>query len=202
MRSKRDADAGKALRQAAKTGDSEAVQALIEAGVPVDHKGGDYEQTALHYAAREGRTATVEVLLTNGIQRRKWNFEVCLYVGPPLCWPCCRTTSHESRFILKLYRSCALLPSPSRPSKKSGANANARNRDMRTPLHWAASNGNASVVRALVAAGADMEAKNADGETPLEVANYWNNPETAPALRHLMVSARDSSVSPHADCTG
>ena len=26
----------------------------------------------------------------------------------------------------------------------------------------------------------------ADGATPLEVANYWNNPETAPALRHLM----------------
>ena len=118
---------------------------------------------------------------------------------------------------------------------------------MRTPLHWAASNGTASCVRALVAAGADMmggceisvcvcecvllshthtvtvverivsarihcktnhkqksiyqrcsslpplpaqtlpyTAKNADGETPLEVANYWNNPESAPALRQLM----------------
>ena len=67
-----------------------------------------------------------------------------------------------------------------------GANPNARNRDMRTPLHWAASNGTASSVRALVAAGADMMAKNADGDTPLEVANYWNNPESAPALRHLM----------------
>jgi hypothetical protein len=89
--------------------------------------------------------------------------------------------------MLTLHHSCAPPPF----AKNSGANANARNRDMRTPLHWAASNGNASVVRALVAAGADMEAKNADGETPLEVANYWNNPETAPALRHLMVSARD-----------
>ena len=67
MRRKRDADAGKALRQAAKTGDSEAVRALIDAGVPVDHKGGDYEQTALHYAAREGRTEAVEVLLARGI---------------------------------------------------------------------------------------------------------------------------------------
>ena len=65
---------------------------------------------------------------------------------------------------------------------------------MRTPLHWAASNGNASVVRALVAGGADMMAKNADGETPLEVANYWNNPETAPALRHLMGFGRRIGV--------
>jgi hypothetical protein len=80
MRSKRDADAGKALRQAAKTGDSEAVRALIEAGVPVDHKGGDYEQTALHYAAREGRTATVEVLLANGIQLQHETLKVYLQV--------------------------------------------------------------------------------------------------------------------------
>ena len=67
MRNKRDSDAGKDLRQAAKTGDSETVRALIQAGVPVDHKGGDYEQTALHYAAREARTEVVEVLLAKGI---------------------------------------------------------------------------------------------------------------------------------------
>ena len=40
--------------------------ALIEAGVPVDHSGGDYEQTALHYAAREGRKECVQVLLQHG----------------------------------------------------------------------------------------------------------------------------------------
>lgn len=32
---------------------------------------------------------------------------------------------------------------------------------MRTPLHWAASNGSASAVRALAAGGADLLAKNA-----------------------------------------
>lgn len=132
MARRRDHEMGKSLRQAAKTGDVEAIRALVAAGVPVDHADGDYAQTALHYAAREGRKEAVDALL-----------------------------------------AC-------------GANPNARNRDMRTPLHWAASNGTASVVRALVAAGADLMAKNADGETPLEVSNYWNNPETGPALRHLM----------------
>jgi ankyrin repeat protein len=66
------------------------------------------------------------------------------------------------------------------------AEVNRRNRDQRTPLHWAAANGGASVVRLLAQAGADLEARNLDGETPLEVANYWNNPETAPALRQLL----------------
>ena len=66
MRKKRDQEAGKSLRQAAKTGDVEAISALIQAGVPVDHSGGDYEQTALHYAAREGRTKAIEVLLAYG----------------------------------------------------------------------------------------------------------------------------------------
>jgi len=132
MQKKRDEDAGKALRQAAKTGDAETVGALIQAGVAVDHSDGDYGQTALHYAAREGRTGCIQVLLQHG------------------------------------------------------ANPNARNRDMRTPLHWAASNGSASAVRALAAGGADLLAKNADGDTALDIANFWNNPETAPALRHLL----------------
>jgi len=53
-------------------------------------------------------------------------------------------------------------------------------------MHWAAANGTASVVRLLAASGADLDARNGDGETPLDVANYWGNPETAPALRQLM----------------
>ena len=48
----------------------QAIRALIQAGVPVDHSGGDYQQTALHYAAREGRTEAVEALLACGISSR------------------------------------------------------------------------------------------------------------------------------------
>lgn len=68
----------------------------------------------------------------------------------------------------------------------AGANPNARNAELRTPLHWAAANGTASVVRLLANAGAELEARNLDGDTPLEVANYWNNAEAAPALRQLL----------------
>jgi ankyrin repeat protein len=74
------------------------------------------------------------------------------------------------------------------------ADVNARNSDARSPLHWAASNGTASVVRALVESGADLYAKNMDGQIPLDVANFWNNPETAPILRQLMGFSRRVGV--------
>ncbi len=55
-----------ALRAAAKTGDENTVRALIDAGVNVNSVGGQFEQTPLHYAAREGRTAVVQVLIQAG----------------------------------------------------------------------------------------------------------------------------------------
>jgi len=75
MSRKRDLELGKSLRAAAKTGDVEAIHALVSAGVPVDHCGGDsehdYQQTALHYAAREGRKECVEALLNYGTASRQ-----------------------------------------------------------------------------------------------------------------------------------
>ena len=44
----------------------QAIRALIQAGVPVDHSGGDYQQTALHYAAREGQTEACQRLVELG----------------------------------------------------------------------------------------------------------------------------------------
>jgi hypothetical protein len=55
-----------ALRAAAKIGDETTVRALIDAGVNVNSVGGQFEQTPLHYAAREGRTAVVQVLIQAG----------------------------------------------------------------------------------------------------------------------------------------
>merc|ERR1712100_601506 len=85
MQKKRDEDAGKELRQAAKTGDAETVGALIQAGVAVDHSDGDYGQTALHYAAREGRTGCIQVLLQHGanpISSPKTLMEIPLWTLP------------------------------------------------------------------------------------------------------------------------
>lgn len=58
----------------------------------------------------------------------------------------------------------------------AGADAQARDRDARTPLHWAAaSSDNPAVVEALLAVGADVAAQDDDGVTPVHLAARHNS---------------------------
>ena len=47
---------------------------------------------------------------------------------------------------------------------------NAKDEDCKTPLHYAAENGDAEIVKILLKYGADVNAKNEHGFTPLDVA--------------------------------
>ena len=49
---------------------------------------------------------------------------------------------------------------------------NARNSTGRTPLHWAAANGNSATVAALLEAGADVDAADSRGDTPVMRATW------------------------------
>mmetsp|Transcript_12242 Transcript_12242/g.33784 ORF Transcript_12242/g.33784 Transcript_12242/m.33784 type:complete len:271 (+) Transcript_12242:15-827(+) len=140
MQMKRSLELARKLRESAKTGDVETLQALIDCGVSVNEASENMRNTPLHYACREGRAEAVQALIN------------------------------------------------------AKANLEARDSDSRTPLHLAASNGTASVIRVMCANGADLYAKCLDGSTPLDVANFWNNPETAPALRQLMGFSRRVGV--------
>jgi len=53
-----------------------------------------------------------------------------------------------------------------------GADVNARNRYKKTPLHYAACNPDAAVLKLLIENGADVNAEDDEGRTPLDLAGY------------------------------
>jgi len=65
--------------------------------------------------------------------------------------------------------------------------ADPRQRDVRTalgstPLHLAATNGDTSAMKALIAAGANPNARDNDGATPLHMAAYSSRPANSQLL--------------------
>ena len=58
----------------------------------------------------------------------------------------------------------------------------AKAKDDGTPLHWAASHGQADVARLLLDHHADIEARNNNGQTPLHVAVWKGHTEVVKTL--------------------
>jgi ankyrin repeat protein len=67
---------------------------------------------------------------------------------------------------------------------EKGADPNQGDGNQRTPLHWAASRGQKSVVEVLLEKGADKNAKDDGGETPAEVARRREHPEVAELIEN------------------
>ncbi len=63
-----------------------------------------------------------------------------------------------------------------------GASPNARDEDMRTPLHQAVLGNSVGLLGLLIEAGADLDAKDAQGFTPLHFAAQEYLPEVARIL--------------------
>ncbi len=64
-----------------------------------------------------------------------------------------------------------------------------------TPLHLAATNPDASALKALIAAGADVNARDNDGATPLHMAAYT---QRATHARLLLEAGADTTAKTHA----
>ena len=69
-----------------------------------------------------------------------------------------------------------------RLGSERGFDVNAKNNYGRTPLHYAAGWGNATIVATLLAAGADVSAKGNYGDTPLHYAIRWGYTTIAATL--------------------
>ena len=143
-----------ALFNAARTGNSDAVEELLNMNAnPRTLINGC---TALHIAARNHHFNCVWKLLESGkigANTVADNFmtplheAVCSTRGPKL---------DEIRFITNLI--------------DEGANANAQNSDKNTPLHLAVMHGHDHYVVALLGPYLDHTLRNADGKTPLMIA--------------------------------
>ena len=70
------------------------------------------------------------------------------------------------------------------------AQANARDQDGRTPLHWAALGGVAMSVDALLGGRADPAVKDKDGRTPIDVVNSTDYPDDALTRIKMLRSLR------------
>ena len=64
----------------------------------------------------------------------------------------------------------------------AGADPNARDENGSTPLHWAATWGRTSAVRALLEAGAKPDARDKEGRTALHDAARWGHESVVEAL--------------------
>lgn len=65
---------------------------------------------------------------------------------------------------------------------KDGASINVRDDFARTPLHWAATDGNLQIIHILIGAGAPLDARDRDYATPLFYAIDAENPDIVVAL--------------------
>lgn len=138
------------LLDAAKAGDLETVQRIIEAN-PHTVNCRDLDgrhSTPLHFAAGYNRVPVVEYLLENGAE----------------------VHASDKGGLVPLHNACSYGHyEVTELLVKHGANVNVADLWKFTPLHEAAAKGKYEIVKLLLKHGADSSKKNRDGATPLDL---------------------------------
>ena len=138
-----------ALHLASQNGHASVVKALLEAGSPVEPRGGKNALAPLHLAARHGRITAMQALLEAG-------------AGGDTLHAAGFTPLHSAAAAGQVDAVRLLL-------NEAAVSMHAGPRGM-TPLHLAAGTGHAVVVEALLEGGARTHAKDAAGRTPFDYA--------------------------------
>jgi ankyrin repeat protein len=171
------------LLDAAKSGDKEALRALLQKGTNVNVTDGD-GTTALHWASYRDDLETADLLIRAGAKVNAAND-----LGATPLWTACENGSEA--MVRRLLAA--------------GANPNAKLLLGETPIMLASRVGNPAVVEQLAAKGADVDARAARGQTALMWAVAQEHPEVVKILlaHGANVRARTDSwtdvmaVSPH-----
>ena len=147
------------LYAAAKDGDLERVQVLVEQGA--DKEKGRYGETPLYIATKYGHLTIVRYLAEQGAEMEKANFDG----QTPLFWASYLGQLEIVRYLLE-----------------QGANTNKASNNGWTTLHWAACRGHLEIAKLLMAYGADLNSRDRDGLLPIDVAGH-NTEEIRQAIR-------------------
>jgi ankyrin repeat protein len=159
------------VAEAAKSGDHEAVRALLKQGMDVNAAEGD-GMTALHWAARKGDLELAQMLLYAGA-----NVRASTRLGAYT--PIILASQNGNAALIEL-----LI--------KSGADPKVATTSGTTPLMLAAASGRADAVNVLLAAGVDPNAReSARGETALMFAANFNRVD---AMKALLAGGADLNV--------
>jgi ankyrin repeat protein len=203
------------IHDAARNGDLAAVQAELDKGVDVD--GGDDswpEMTPLHYAADEGHTEVVELLIANGADvnaedEEGWTpFHLAAYWGGKdiveLLIAAGADVNAKNNWI---GTPLDIATHPENPIdtaetadliRKHGGKTSEELKDLeevKESIHAAARVGHIEAVKQHLAAGADVNAKGNNGETPLDWAIRGKHTEIADLLRkHGGKSGAEDSI--------
>ena len=198
---------GGEIHDAARTGNVERIQALVQKDPGLLRAKDEHGATALFTAAMCGEEAAARRLLAMGADpdatadNGATPLHAAVYGGLPELVSLLLdrgvqvdARDHKGRTPLHMAAwqgqkaSAGLLLA-------RGAAIDARDQEGDTPLHWAALSGSLDVAALLLAKGADPRALDQDGETPLHAAARWLN-EDLPMLarKRLYERHRDIAV--------
>ena len=191
-----DATVGDLLHVVTRYGYSEVARILVERGADPSNQARD-GQSPLHVASAYGNMEITRLLVEHGadistrdnkglipcdVAWREGHSEIARFLTEHAA---CTTTQADDK------RTLSLLPDEEEvvcvPTEQ-GANATTVANNRWTPLHVAAEQGNAEVVRTLVEHGMDVAARADNGWTPLHVASSCGSVEV---LRILVEHGAD-----------
>jgi hypothetical protein len=163
---------GKDLIYAARTGDIDAVKALLAEGVPVGFRDAS-GWTSLKWASSEGHEEVLVLLLEQGASEEEVEGEdEGTGGGTSLHWAAYK--GHK-RLVWRL-----LTCKPKLSAKTLDSEAN-------TPLHLAAAGGHLVILETMLSEGVDVSLKNAYGNTALQLT-------TSPECQHLLKRAASAAL--------
>lgn len=134
---------------AVKKNDVAAVASLLGRKLNIEHPEMPDRMTALHWAAFNGQTQILKMLLARGADRDSQN----RFAATPLLMAA--SANHTQEILLLI---------------EAGANVSLPQYTYTYPLHLAAEKGNYEAARALLAAGAQADVETSKGHTPLQLA--------------------------------